>query len=124
MIDLGIIERLIENTIPKRLTKYGVRQKRKGAFHNIVDQLLSDSDRYLCIANEKYTKPYPEVKLIEEYESHQIGAKLFVNTGFSISINVYFEFTNYGVLNPLHSKWGASQNDGIKNSKRTYNVMD
>jgi len=33
----------------------------------------------------------------EEYQTHQLGAKLFANAGFGLFGNEYFEFANYQV---------------------------
>ena len=46
---------------------------------------------------EKTRQPIPNPKLIEEYQTHQIGAKLFANAGFGIFANEKFEFANYRV---------------------------
>jgi DNA polymerase, archaea type len=92
-----INERLQENNIPRRVDKYWVCQKRIGAFPKVLDQVLSDRDRYLALLNLERAKSNPDLKLIEEYQTHQLGAKLFANAGFGIFGNVYFEFTNYAV---------------------------
>jgi DNA polymerase, archaea type len=92
-----INERLQENNIPRRVDTYWVCQKRKGAFPKVLDQVLSDRDRYLALLNLECAKSNPDQKLIEEYQTHQIGAKLFANAGFGIFGNEYFEFRNYAV---------------------------
>jgi DNA polymerase elongation subunit (family B) len=92
-----INERLQENKIPRRVDKYWVCQKRKGAFPKVLDQVLSNRDRYLALLHLERAKSNPDLKLIEEYQTHQLGAKLFANAGFGIFGNEYFEFTNYAV---------------------------
>jgi DNA polymerase I len=42
-------------------------------------------------------KPDCDSKLIEEHQTHQLGAKLFANAGFGLFGNEYFEFANYQV---------------------------
>ena len=38
-----------------------------------------------------------DLRLVEEYQTHQLGAKLFANAGFGLFGNEYFEFANYQV---------------------------
>jgi DNA polymerase elongation subunit (family B) len=92
-----INERLQENNIPRRVDKYWVCQKRIGAFPKILKQVLWDRDKYLELLNVERDKPNQDLNLIEEYQTHQLGAKLFANAGFGIFGNEYFEFTNYAV---------------------------
>jgi DNA polymerase I len=92
-----INERLQENKIQRKVNAYWVCQKRKGAFSKVLDEVLSDRDRYLALLNLERAKPKSDSNLIEEYQTHQIGAKLFANAGFGIFGNEYFEFTNYAV---------------------------
>ncbi|MGB8935122.1 MAG: DNA polymerase domain-containing protein [Candidatus Nitrosopolaris sp.] len=46
---------------------------------------------------EEKEKPDSDSKMIEEYQTHQLGAKLFANAGFGLFANQYFEFSNYQV---------------------------
>ena len=47
--------------------------------------------------NDEKNKPSPDQILLEEYKTHQIGAKLFANAGFGLFGNEYFGFSNYKV---------------------------
>ena len=49
------------------------------------------------LLKEEKAKPNCDLNLIEEYQTHQLGAKLFANAGFGLFGNEYFEFTNYQV---------------------------
>jgi hypothetical protein len=42
-------------------------------------------------------KPNCDSKSIEEYQTHQLGAQLFVNIGFGLFRNEYFEYANYHI---------------------------
>ena len=68
-----------------------------GAFPKVLDQVLSDRDRYLNLLKEEKDRPIPDTQRVEEYQTHQLGAKLFANAGFGLFGNEYFEFTNYQV---------------------------
>ena len=46
---------------------------------------------------EEKEKDNYDPKLIEEYQTHQLGTKLFANAGFGLFGNDYFEFSNYQV---------------------------
>jgi len=74
-----------------------VCQRRKGAFPKVLEQTLSDRDQYLLLLKEEKEKPDCDPKLIEEYQTHQLGAKLFAYAGFGLFSNEYFEFSNYQV---------------------------
>ena len=92
-----INEQLQENKISRRVERYWVCQKRIGAFPKVLDQVLSDRDRYLNLLKEEKDRPIPDTQRVEEYQTHQLGAKLFANAGFGLFGNEYFEFTNYQV---------------------------
>jgi DNA polymerase elongation subunit (family B) len=92
-----INEQLLENNIPRKVDRYWVCQKRKGAFPKVLEQTLSARSKYLDLLNEEKQKPEGDSKLIEEYYTHQLGAKLFANAGFGLFGNEYFEFSNYQV---------------------------
>ncbi len=92
-----INEQLQEKNIPRKVDKYWVCQKRKGAFPKVLEQTLSDRNKYLILLKEEKEKSDCDSKLIEEYQTHQIGAKLFANAGFGLFNNEYFEFSNYQV---------------------------
>jgi DNA polymerase, archaea type len=80
----AINEHLQENNIPRKVDRYWV-------------QTISDRDKYLILKKEELHKANPDPKLIEEYHTYQIGAKLFANAGFGLFGSEYFEFSNYQV---------------------------
>ncbi len=86
-----------ENNIDRKVSKYWICKKRKGAFPKVLEQVLSDREKYLHLFKEEKDKPNPNQILMEEYQTHQIGAKLFANSGFGLFGNEYFEFSNYRV---------------------------
>jgi DNA polymerase, archaea type len=92
-----INEQLQENNITRRVDRYWVCQRRKGAFPKILEQTLSDRNKYLILLKEEKEKGSCDAKLVEEYHTHQLGAKLFANAGFGLFANEYFEFSNYQV---------------------------
>ena len=92
-----INERLRENDIPRTVDSYWVCQRRKGAFPQVLEQTLADRNKYLILLEEEKRKPVWDSKLIEEYQTHQLGAKLFANAGFGLFGNEYFDFSNYQV---------------------------
>ncbi len=92
-----INEQLQENNIPRKVDRYWVCQKRKGAFPRVLEQTLADRKEYLDLLKEEKAKAHCDSKLIEEYQTHQLGAKLFANAGFGLFGNEYFEFANYQV---------------------------
>jgi DNA polymerase, archaea type len=89
-----INEQLEKNKIDRRVDKYWVCQRLKGAFPKVLEQVLGDRDRYLNLL-KKVKASSPDSKLIEEYQTHQLGAKLFANAGFGVFANEFFEFSNY-----------------------------
>ena len=92
-----INEQLQEDNIPRKVDRYWVCQRRKGAFPRVLEQTLSDRNKYLDLLKEEKEKSDCASKLIEEYQTHQLGAKLFANAGFGLFGNEYFEFANYQV---------------------------
>jgi len=92
-----INEQLQENKISRRVERYWVCKKRRGAFPKVLEQVLSDRDRYLNLLKEEKDRPIPDIQRVEEYQTSQLGAKLFTNAGFGLFGNEYFEFTNYQV---------------------------
>src|SRR5690242_17459848 len=58
---------------------------------------MSDRGRYLNLLKEEKDRPIPDAQRVEEYQTHQLGAKLFANAGFGLFGNEYFEFSNYQV---------------------------
>jgi DNA polymerase I len=58
---------------------------------------LSDRAKYKKLLQEEKAKANPDPSLIEEYDTHQIGAKLFGNAGYGVFGNEYFAFANYKV---------------------------
>ena len=79
-----INEQLQENNIPRKVDRYWICQKRKGAFPKVLEQTLSDRNKFLILLKEAKDKPDCDLKLIEEYQTHQLGAKLFDNAGLYI----------------------------------------
>jgi DNA polymerase, archaea type len=92
-----INEQLQENNITRKADRYWVCQRRVGAFPKVLEQALSDRSKYLNLLKEEQDKANPHPKLIKEYQTHQLGAKLFANAGFGLFANEYFEFANYQV---------------------------
>ncbi|MGC2573368.1 MAG: DNA polymerase domain-containing protein, partial [Candidatus Nitrosopolaris sp.] len=92
-----INEQLQENNISRKVERYWICQKRKGAFPKVLEQTLSDRRGYLLLLMVEKEKANCDPKLIEEYQTHQLGAKLFANAGFGLFGNEYFEFSNYQV---------------------------
>ena len=92
-----INQHLQENRIDRWVSRYWICRKRKGAFPIILKQILSDRDIYLELLKQEKSKDKPDDSLIQEYDTHQIGAKLFANAGFGLFAQEYFRFTNYKV---------------------------
>jgi DNA polymerase elongation subunit (family B) len=92
-----INEQLTENQIPRYVSKYWVCQKRKGAFPKLLEQVLSDRDKQLQLLQEEKLKANSNHFLIEDYRTHQLGAKLFANAGFGLFGHEYFKYSNYQV---------------------------
>src|SRR5918995_1905860 len=92
-----INEQLKANKIPRYVSKYWVCQKRKGAFPRLLGQVLSDRNRFLQLLQEEKLKVNPNPFLIENYQTHQLGAKLFANAGFGLFGHEYFKYSNYQV---------------------------
>jgi DNA polymerase family B len=89
--------RLQENNINRKVDRYWVCRKRKGVYPIVLEQTLADRNKYLNLKKEEQYKANPDPNLIEEYQTHQIGAKLFANAGYGVFNNEYFEFANYQV---------------------------
>jgi DNA polymerase, archaea type len=64
-----INERLQENNIPRKVNRYWVCQKRKGAFPRVLEQTLADRNEYLILLNKAKVKPDCDSKLIEECQA-------------------------------------------------------
>jgi DNA polymerase I len=92
-----INELLQANNIPRKVDRYWVCKKRIGAFPKVLQQTLSDRNKYLMLLKEEKEKSNCDSKLIEEYQTHQLGAKLFANAGSGLFGSEYFEFRNYQV---------------------------
>ena len=92
-----INEQLQENNIPRKVDRYWVCRRRKGAFPKVLEQTLADGKKYLDLLKEEKEKNDRDLRLVEEYQTHQLGAKLFANAGFGLFGNEYFEFANYQV---------------------------
>jgi DNA polymerase I len=89
---------LKENKIDRFVTRYWICKRRKGALPVILKEVLSDRENYLQLLKQEKSKTNPDGIRIEEYHTHQIGAKLFANAGFGLFGNKYFEFSNYKVF--------------------------
>ena len=94
----AINEYLQENNIHRRVDGYWVCQKREGALSKVLQLTLSDRTKYQNLLKEERNKANPDQKLIEEYETYQLGAKLFANAGVGLFESEYFEFANYQVF--------------------------
>ena len=92
-----INEQLKINNIQRHVTKYWVCRKRKGAFPKLLEHVLSDRNRQLQLLQEEKLKSNPNPFLIEDYQTHQLGAKLFANAGFGLFGHEYFKYSNYQV---------------------------
>lgn len=92
-----INDSLSEHKIDRKVSALWTCRKRKGAFCIILEEVLSDRNRYLKLLNEEKSKTVPNIYIIEEFQTHQIGAKLFANSGFGLFASEYFKFSNYKV---------------------------
>lgn len=92
-----INEHLQENNISRKVDRYLICQKRTGALPRVLKQTLADRDKYLAMLKEEKQKETSNSDLIEEYRTHQLGAKLFANAGVGLFGNKYFDFANYKV---------------------------
>jgi len=79
-----INEQQQENNISRKVDRYWIRQRRRGAFPQVLEQTSSDRNKYLVLLKNEKEKPDCDLKLIEEYQTHQLGAKLFANAGFGL----------------------------------------
>lgn len=95
-IDL-INEYLIEKKIKRNVSKYWICQKRRGALPLILLKVLSEREKYLDLLKKEKSKPNPNILLVEEYQTYQLGAKLFANAGYGLFGTEYFPFSNYKV---------------------------
>ena len=96
-----INEGLQEDNIPRKVDRCWVCQRRKGAYPKVLEQTLADRTKYLNLLKQEKEKTECDSKLIEEYKTHQLGAKLFANAGFGLFGNEYFEFANYQVAESI-----------------------
>jgi|tagenome__1003787_1003787.scaffolds.fasta_scaffold20959205_3 DNA polymerase I len=96
---IDIINRdLKEEKIDRTVTKYWICRKRKGALPMILQEVLYNREKYLQLLKQEKSKTNPNGIRIEEYNTHQIGAKIFANAGFGLFGNKHFEFSNYKVF--------------------------
>jgi len=61
-----INEQLQEDKIPRKVDRYWICQKRKGAFPKVLEQALSDRSKFLSLLKEEKQKTEYDSKLIEE----------------------------------------------------------
>lgn len=95
---ISIINKQLEqDDIQRRVPKYWVCQRRRGAFPKVLEQVLSDRTKYLELLREENSKVNPNSWLVEEYHTRQLSAKLFANAGFGLFANKYFRYSNYQV---------------------------
>ncbi len=87
---------MLEANTPSKVERHWVCQK-TGAFPNILEQALSVRSKYPDLLKREKQKTNCDLKLIEEHQTHQLGAKLFAKAGFGLFGNEYFEFSNYQV---------------------------
>jgi DNA polymerase, archaea type len=99
-----INEILQEKNLPRRVDKYWVCQnqnriieQRQGAYPKVIQLALSDRSKYKKLLREEKDKVKPDLMLIEEYDTRQIGAKLFANAGYGVFGNPRFKYANYQV---------------------------
>ncbi len=95
---------LQENNIDRRVSRRWFCKKRKGAFPMILDKVLEERENFLRLLRQEESKPNPNQFLIEEYNTRQLSAKLFANSGFGLFANEYFEFSNYKVAECITAK--------------------
>jgi DNA polymerase elongation subunit (family B) len=88
---------LEEKKINRRVSKYWTCKKRQGALPLILLNVLSEREKYLDLLKKQKSKSNPNILLIEEYQTHQLGAKLFANAGYGLFGTEYFPFSNYKV---------------------------
>lgn len=93
----AVNEQLKEDKIPRRVDKYWVCQRNKGALRLVLEQTLSDRDKYLALSKKEKKKEDPDTNLIEEYHTQQLGAKIFANAAVGVFANQSFDFSNYQV---------------------------
>jgi DNA adenine methylase Dam len=127
----AINEQLQANKIPRRVDRYWVCKKRIGAFPKVLQQTLSDRNKYLMLLKEEKEKSNRDLRSIEEYQTHQLGAKLFANAGTGLFGNEYFEFRNYRVFEcitaegrRIHKQMELMARDKPYNFKVVYGFTD
>jgi DNA polymerase elongation subunit (family B) len=81
----------------RRVSKLWVCKKRRGALPLVLEQVLADRHYYLEKFKEEKSKTNPNIFLLEEYDTHQIGAKIFANAGYGLFGTENFDFSNYKV---------------------------
>ncbi len=96
IIDL-INEYLEEKKISRRVSKCWICRKRPGALPLVLQDVLSDREKYLSLLKEEKSKPNPNNLLIDEYNMQQLAAKVFANVGYGLFGSAYFGYSNYKV---------------------------
>jgi DNA polymerase elongation subunit (family B) len=92
-----INEYLIEKKINRRVSNYWICKKRQGALPLILLNVLSEREKYLNLLKQEKSSSNPNALLVEEYQTYQLGAKLFANAGYGLFGTDYFRFSNYKV---------------------------
>ncbi|WP_458746097.1 DNA polymerase domain-containing protein [Candidatus Nitrosocosmicus sp. T] len=95
-IDL-INEYLMEKKFSRRVSNYWICKKRQGALPLILLNILSEREKYLNLLKKEKSKSNPNTLLLEEFQTYQLGAKLFANAGYGLFGAKYFLFSNYMV---------------------------
>ncbi|WP_148687352.1 DNA polymerase domain-containing protein [Candidatus Nitrosocosmicus hydrocola] len=88
---------LEEKKINRRVSKYWICKKRQGALPLILLNVLTEREKYLNLLKKEKSKSNPNILLEEEYQTYQLGAKLFANAGYGLFGTEYFPFSNYMV---------------------------
>lgn len=93
-----INQSLQEKGVNRRVSKLWVcKRKGKGALPQVLEEVLADRQRYLEKFKEEKSKTNPNTLLLEEYDTHQMGAKIFANAGYGLFGTKNFDFSNYKV---------------------------
>ncbi|MGD9673665.1 MAG: DNA polymerase domain-containing protein [Candidatus Nitrosocosmicus sp.] len=92
-----INEYLTEKKINRSVLNYWICKKRQGALPLILQNVLSEREKYLDLLKKEKSKSNPNTLLVEEYQTYQLGAKLFANAGYGLFGTDYFPFSNYKV---------------------------
>ncbi len=90
-------EHFVEKGINRKVDKYWICQKQKGALPIVLEKTLADRKKYQDLYKVEQAKTNPNPNLLEEYHTHQLGAKIFANAGVGLFGYTRFDFANYKV---------------------------